>query len=239
MMNEFINSTLLAGQRRKSSYYGLRTGKTFFINMLTNELTKVLEKLKQYWRLKPKPVKAIIKAGVDSICLDLDEDRDILITSPPYLQAQEYIRTAKMDLFWLGYSEDFIKELSKKEIPYRDINPCPIYSETYLEWWGQITDCHLQRLFERYFWGVLSTLTRLQEKVRSYLFLFVGPATIRTKPVPIDRIFSEHLTALGWHHEITLVDTIIARVMFTAAANPATGLKDQRMMREHLVVLRR
>ena len=42
-----------------------------------------------------------------------------MITSPPYLQAQEYIRSTKMELFWLGYSEAKIRELSRLEIPYR------------------------------------------------------------------------------------------------------------------------
>jgi hypothetical protein len=93
--------------------------------------------------------------------------------------------------------------------------------------------------FDRYFWGVLGALTRLQEKIRSYLFLFVGPATVRGCPVPIDRIFAEHFTALGWTHEATLKDTIVAHQMFFYHNNPATGLKDQRMRSESLVILRR
>jgi len=41
-----------------------------------------------------------------------------LITSPPYLQAQEYIRTAKLELYWLGYTEEEVKAVSRLEIPY-------------------------------------------------------------------------------------------------------------------------
>lgn len=40
-------------------------------------------------------------------------------------------------------------------------------------------------------------------------------------------------------HEKTYIDRIVSRVMFRAKKNPATGLEDQRMEREYLVVLRR
>ncbi|MGC8893626.1 MAG: hypothetical protein ACP5QG_02110 [candidate division WOR-3 bacterium] len=42
---------------------------------------------------------------------------DLVVTSPPYLQAQEYLRTSKIDLYWLGYSEKEIKRLARSEIP--------------------------------------------------------------------------------------------------------------------------
>lgn len=44
---------------------------------------------------------------------------DLVVTSPPYLQAQEYMRTSKLDLYWLGYSEREIKRLTAREIPYK------------------------------------------------------------------------------------------------------------------------
>jgi hypothetical protein len=210
-----------------------------FYRKLAGNIREVLKGVEEYWKLSPKPVTAIVKGGVDTLTMDLDEERDILITSPPYLQAQEYIRQAKMDLFWLGYSEAKVKELSKNEIPYRDIPPCPINSEVYLQWREQIQEPHLRKTFDRYFWGVLGALTHLQEKVRSYLFLFVGSATIRARPVPIASIFAEHFTALGWLHEVTLRDTIVSRQMFFYDSNPATGLRDQRMRVEDLLVLRR
>lgn len=210
-----------------------------FFAKLEENIKNVLKGAKEYRKLSPKPVKSTVKGGVDTLTMDLCEERDILITSPPYLQAQEYMRQAKMDLFWLGYSEAVVKELSKKEIPYRAVPPCSIKSETYLQWAEGIQEPRMRMMFDRYFCGVLGALTRLQEKVSSYLFLFVGPATIRGRPVPIDRIFGEHFSALGWIHEVTLRDTIVARQMFLYHNNPATGLKDERMRTESLLVLRR
>jgi len=213
--------------------------RTKFFRMLEEEVCKVIKGIAEYWTLKPKQTKAIVKGGVDVLTTDLEEEKDILITSPPYLQSQEYIRQAKMDLFWLGHSQDRVRELSRLEIPYREVQPQPIHSETFHSLRSEIEENHLRKIFDRYFWAVLGALTRLQEKVSSYLFLFVGRTSMRGRVIPIDRVFAEHFVELGWVHEATLVDTIVARRMFSYRVNPATNLKDKRTPVENLVILRR
>jgi len=213
--------------------------KTKFFEMLEKELRKVVKGIADYWSLSPKQTRENVRGGIDSLTTELTEKKDILITSPPYLQSQQYIRQAKMDLFWLGYSEEKVKALSKLEIPYRDIEPQPIHSKTFSIMRDQIGEKRMQRVFDRYFWGVLGALTRLQENVDSYLFLFVCRATMRGHAVPIDRIFAEHFVDLGWMHETTLVDTIVARRMFSYRVNPATNHKDDRTKTENMVILRR
>lgn len=212
--------------------------KSFFSKKVSSELASLTRRLNEYQSLEPKAVNGVVKAGIDIMSLDLKEERDILITSPPYMQAQEYMRASKMDLFWLGYPEASIKQLSKMEIPYREVESCTIYSETYQKWIERLDkEPQLLKVFQRYFWGVLGALTRLQNKVNSYLFLFVGSANIRGNPIPIHTIFEEHFRSLNWIHETTLKDTIVSRVMFSYSANPATGLQDKRMRNEYLVVL--
>lgn len=222
-----INSLLNSGWRTK------------FYQMVSKEIKKVLEGIQEYWKLSPKQVRAIVKSGIDTLTTELEEERDLLITSPPYLQSHEYIRQAKMDLFWLNHSEDEIKRMGKLEIPYRDVESHPIHSETFHKWRDGIEEDHLREVFERYFWGVLGALTRLQKKVRSHLFLFIGRPSMRGRPVPLDHIFAEHFVELGWVHEATLTDTIVARRLFSYRVNPATKLKDRRTRVENLVILRR
>lgn len=210
-----------------------------FFKMVEKELWKVIEGIADYWTLSPKQTNAIVKGEVDSLTMNLEEEKDILLTSPPYLQSQEYMRQAKMDLFWLGFSEDRVRKLSKLEIPYRSVKTLPIHSETYHLFRSEIKENHLRKVFDRYFWGALGALTSLQEKISSYLCLFVGRASMRGRPVPIGRIFAEHFVALGWVHEITLVDTIVSRRMFSYRVNPATNRKDKRTRTESLIILKR
>lgn len=213
--------------------------KTEFFRILRKELNILVKKLRQYNKLSPKQVGCKVKGGIDTLNTELQEERDVLITSPPYLQSHEYIRQAKMDLFWLGYSEADIKKLSKLEIPYRDVEPVTIYSETFNEWQNKLMkeDEHIRKVFNNYFWAVLGALTRLQEKITSYLCIFVGRPSMRGESVPIDIIIAEHLVNLGWKHKITLGDKIVSRRLFSYKVNPATNKEDKRTQKEHLVIL--
>jgi len=213
--------------------------KAEFFRLLRGEVENVFKGMCEYQRYSPKNVRSIVRGGVDTLCMGLEEDKDILITSPPYLQSHEYIRQAKMDLFWLGFSEEEVSKLSKLEIPYRNVTPQHIYSKTYSEWENRIKEANLRRIFNNYFWSVLGALTRLQNKITSYIFLFVGRASIRGHPVPIDQIFAEHFSSLGWIHEATLIDKIVARRLFSYRVNPATNIVDSRTPTENLVILRR
>lgn len=216
--------------------------KAKFFTIVNSEIGTLLRKLREYQSLNPdNTVRPVIRGGVDAISESAQNNAKwgFLITSPPYLQAQEYIRRSKMDLFWLGYLENQVKELQSKELPYRDVEPIPIHSEAYQQCRKTISELHMLKMFDRYFYSVLGALTRLSENVLSRLFLFVGSATVRGNPVPIDRIFAEHFVSLGWNHEMTLVDSIVSRVMFRSQTNPATGLNDSRIPTERLVILER
>ena len=205
----------------------------FFV-MLQEETNKLFKRLKEYNELSPKNVEYTIKSGIDTLNTTLVEKKDILITSPPYLQSQEYIRQAKLDLFWLGYSEDTIKKLSKLEIPYRDIPSLDIKSDTFKQIRSEISEKHILDMFERYFGGVLGAFTHLQKSINSYMFIFVGRSSLRGRSIPLDLIITEHLSTLDWIHEKTLVDKIVSRRMFNYAVNPASGIKDSRTTNEHL-----
>jgi DNA modification methylase len=225
--------------RKKINELLKKDWKSQFYDMLQKEVYKLLKKVWEYNYLNPKQVNYKIKAGVDTLFTKLEEDVNILITSPPYLQAQEYIRSTKLELFWLGYEESYIKELSKKEIPYRTVLEIKIHSEKYYEFREKIKEKHLKTLYDRYFHSILGIFSNLGERVTDYMCIFVGPAKIRTMPIPIDDIIIEHLKEFGWEHEVTFVDKIVSRVMFEIDINPASGEKDNRIKTEHLVVLKK
>ncbi|MFQ3610375.1 MAG: hypothetical protein SNJ72_02675 [Fimbriimonadales bacterium] len=212
---------------------------SLFWAMLEREVYKLAGKLSEYHQMKPAGVHGTVRAGIDTLHAQLDQPVDIMVTSPPYLQAQEYIRSTKLELFWLGHSEATVRWLSKHEIPYRNPEPITIYSELYHRHHAMIEEPHLLTLYENYFRSILNIFARLSEQVRQYLCIFVGPAKIRTVPIPIDDIIAEHLSHFGWQHEVTYIDQIVSRVMFNAKLNPASGLQESRMRTEHMVVLKR
>jgi len=210
-----------------------------FYSMLEKEIRLLLKKIWEYNHLNPKEVEYKIKSGIDTLETKLEDNVNILITSPPYLQAQEYIRSTKLELFWLGYDESRVRELSKKEIPYRPVNKIKIYSEKYYKFRDRIKEEHLKTLYDRYFHAILNAFSTLGENTTDYMCIFVGPAKIRTTSIPIDDIVIEHLKEFGWKHVVTYIDTIVSRVMFESSVNPASGEKDSRIKTEHLVVLKK
>jgi DNA modification methylase len=218
----------------KEDYKGL------FYSFIEDQFENLKQKLKEYQSLNPEKVNYKVRAGVDVLKEDLEEPVNILITSPPYLQAQEYIRTTKLELFWLGFKEDQIRNLSKREIPYTDVPKIEIFSDTYRFYRSLIDEKHLLKLYDNYFFAILSVFERLSKKVSDYMFIFVGPAKVRGQKIPIHQIIIEHFeNSKDWTHEKTYIDKIVSRVMFSTKKNPATGIEDQRMDKEYLVVLKR
>lgn len=214
---------------------------------------EVVNKVEEYQKYEPYQIECVVKASderiftdkriiVDSIEERLDREVDVLITSPPYLQAQEYIRSFKLELAWLGFSKNFISDLAKHEIPYNGIKEGFISSKTYEEIKRDVEKLNhdkLLQLYISYFNSLARFLNNNHDKVRNVIAFFVGPVKIRMMRVPIDTIIKEHLEYLGWSHEATLVDTIVARRLFKADVNPATGLEDKRTPTEHLLIMRR
>ena len=210
-----------------------------FLEMLYRDIARVQRGLTEYQKLHPKATKHTIKTEVDVVHEELAENKDILITSPPYLQSQEYMRQAKLDLFWLGFSETDVKRLSKLEIPYRNVDECVIHSHTYKECLSHIKEKHIRKTFQRYFWSILGTFGRLQDRINTRMFIFVGHSSTRGRAIPIDTILIEHLTGLGWVHEKTLSDRIVGRNMFSYSVNPASKIRDARTSIENLVILKK
>ena len=210
-----------------------------FYRMLRDGVAHILKSQRQYQAMEPASVESHVTGGVNTLTQSLEREHDILLTSPPYMQAQEYIRRFKMDLLWLGWSEDEVRDLGRMEMPYQRVEEVPIHSRTYEDSLEKIEEPHLRLLYQRYFWGVFGALTRLQERIRRHLLLFVGPASVRGMPIPISQIAVEHFSEIGWRHQTTLVDSIVSRAMFFYRANPATGEPDPRMTAEHLVVMER
>ena len=176
------------------------------------------------------------QGGVDSSYTTVPRVCDALITSPPYLQAQEYIRSTKMELFWLGHTEEEIRELSRLEIPYRKADRV-IETETLDKIRKVLTRDDLQKRLDSYFCHTINALENAmnQLKPNAAACIFVGNPRIDGIIVELWRILAEYFTERGFVFEKVYEDRIQTRKLFGARKNKnPDGMKS-----EFLLILRK
>ena len=176
------------------------------------------------------------QGGVDSSYAPVPRECDALITSPPYLQAQEYIRSTKMELFWLGHTEDEVRELSRLEIPYRKADRI-IQTETLDKIRERLTRDDLRKRLDSYFCHTINALENSvnQLKPNAAACIFVGNPRIDGIKVELWRILAEYFTERGCAFEKVYEDRIQTRQLFGARKNKnPDGMKS-----EFLLILRK
>ena len=176
------------------------------------------------------------KGGVDSSYFSFRREFDALITSPPYLQAQEYMRTVKMELFWLGYNDKEIRKLSRLEIPYRKADRV-IQTPTLEKIRSELTRDDLTKLLDSYFCHTINALENAmnQLKANGTACIFIGNPLIDGIKVEIWRILMEYFTDNGYFFENLYEDRIKNRQLFGTRKNKnPDGMKS-----EFLLILRK
>jgi hypothetical protein len=190
---------------------------------------------------KPSCKSIIMAKAIDAVSAN-EYPKDIagVLTSPPYIQAQEYIRSFKWELKLLGVPDTIILKLKKLEIPYRPPVKLEIVSATYYEVLDMIEEQRFKTLLESYFTNTLTTLEKSAENIKEggTLGIFVGEATVRGKLIPIVKILKEHLVnKLGMSEENNsgINDEIRKRRLFKNRKNlNPIGIKN-----EHLIFLKK
>jgi DNA modification methylase len=162
----------------------------------------------------------------------------LMITSPPYLQAQEYIRSSKIDLYWLGYDDREVKRLSKLEIPYR-FPKGKVHTPTLDAIRRKVIEMRrndLLRLFDSYFYFVLTNFLKVSKSLQpeGRLCIFVGSATVAGIKVPLWKIIGEYFQDYGFAVENVLEDRIVARKLFGYRNN----LNPNGIISEYLTILK-
>jgi len=173
-------------------------------------------------------------AGIDSAKFNLKDRKEIdaLITSPPYLQAQEYIRTSKLDLYWLGYTDKQIKKISKLEIPYRKAERI-IETETLNKIRRQVKNEKLIKILNSYFDHTIASLEKNMNllKKNGKACIFVGNPKIDGIEIETWRIFSEYFTENNFKFEIVFDDEIKTRQLFGQRNNKnPNGMKSEYLL---------
>lgn len=154
------------------------------------------------------------------------ETIDCIITSPPYIYAQEYFRSTKIDMYWLNMTDDeSVRKLTKEEIgqkfkPFCDLSVELSKNEPYKDTANFIkklsgnfkTKENILR-FGTYFNDLLY-FVHLSAKLlvkKGILAIFIGEPRVFGRPVNVKDIISEMLVQNNFKVIYTFFDIIKSR----------------------------
>lgn len=159
---------------------------------------------------------------------------DCVVTSPPYMYAQEYFRSTKLDMYWLNMIDDQgVRALTKAEIGQRmksaldltdELNSCRHYVGALLKVRANAknfkTKTNLPR-FEAYFGDMLAFIKVSKKLVRrrGHVAILIGEPKVFGQPIPARKIFSELMEMQGLVVDKVFFDTIKSRQLSLGRAN--------------------
>jgi DNA modification methylase len=181
--------------------------------------------------------KAEYYPGVDSSEFDFNilPDINCIITSPPYLQAQEYMRTFKLEMMWAGISQENIKNYISKEIPFRKA-PSRIEGVYIESIRNNIKRKDLLQLYDSYFWFTIKALENASKKLikSGKLCVLIGNPKMNGIEVEIWKVIYEYFTVkLNFNFISVYEDKIVARKLFKGRNNQ----NPEGMKSEYLIIL--
>ena len=151
----------------------------------------------------------------------------LVITSPPYINAQKYVRTTKFELFWLGLlEEEDIAELDRGIVgtervyksEYKDMSETGITSADKVIKRIYKEDRQRAAIVSKYFIDMRLVMREIHRVLREggRLILVVGDNTVCGIRVENHRILADlALRDMGFKMETILVDRIRSRGMIT------------------------
>jgi len=170
---------------------------------------------------------------------------DFIITSPPYLTAQKYIRTHKLELLWLGLLTEkellgLDKELigtEKVSLKQVDFNKqLGIKSIDRLIKWSITVSPERAALVYKYFQNMRQAISEMYRVLKNdaYAILVVGNNTVLKKKVETYRLLTDIAASVGFREVLILKDDIRGRGMITKRHNSGGLIKE-----EYVIILRK
>lgn len=147
-----------------------------------------------------------------------NETIDLVITSPPYIGSQKYIRSTRLELLWLN----LVKSKKLRDLDYKTIGTEGILSrDIMIDKLGisqvdrlikNITKIDKRRAYMvyKYFFDMEKCIQRIYRilKNEKYFILVIGDNTVRGYSIPTHRILSEIMIRNGFKKDKILRDKI-------------------------------
>lgn len=170
---------------------------------------------------------------------------DLVLTSPPYLTAQKYIRTQRLELLWLGMlSERQLRELDKQVIGTERVYLSEIdftqrmgidSVDNLIKWASALSRRRAAELF-KFFFGMKEAIQEMHRVLRNgaYAIVVIGNNGVLGRKVETYKLLIEIAVHLGFRLELVLKDEIRGRGMITRRHDSGGLIKE-----EFIAVLRK
>lgn len=170
------------------------------------------------------------------------ESIDIILTSPPYLTAQKYIRSTRLELLWLGYTSEDLSQFERSTIGSEyvsktsPINTIGISSIDKLIKYTHPKSRERGVMVFEYFADMKIALTELFRLLRKggYAIFVLGDNEVLKKRVKTYRLFTDLAESIGFKEVVILKDRIRYRSMITKR-NGTGGL----IKNEYIIILQK
>jgi hypothetical protein len=171
------------------------------------------------------------------------ESVDFIVTSPPYLTAQKYIRTQILELIWLGFTEKEIADLQKKIIGSERISlkevdfakSIGVETVDSLIKWASSSPRRGAELV-KYFLGMKQVISEMYRVLKhgAYAVVVLGDNKVLGRNIETHKLLIDMASVSGFKLEVVLKDKIRGRGMITRRHNSGGLIKE-----EFIVVLKK
>ncbi len=131
-----------------------------------------------------------------------DETVDLIVTSPPYANAIDYVRAHKFSLFWLGYTVEELQALRRKTIGAEVPREVFLSSSTIRETIRAVRERDPRKagILAHYFQSMEAAIREMYRVLRpgKAAILVVGPSTARGIHVPTPQALAEIGESVGF-----------------------------------------
>jgi hypothetical protein len=167
---------------------------------------------------------------------------DLIVTSPPYLTAQKYFRTTKLELLWLGHTLEEVQSLDKECIGSERVSveiespEIGVHSIDSLVKKVKPKSKVRAAMVQKYFSRMQEAVNEMHRVLKNdgYAVLVLGHNKVVGKRIDTYRLVTDLALRVGFKEVVTLRDKIRSRSMMTTRNKTGGLVRD-----EYVVILQK